>query len=147
MNNFLLISKYRKCINIKLQMQKSSGIHLNKLKQMFYVDYNDVINGLQSFITDAFNKLHPRFRLALWGMFNLNVLYKSFLKEMIKEKIYYLNDDNEKCIKMVNLPKYIGTKSVDDVLRKWICYDHTHTLGLLQFNSKKIIKNHAESIH
>ena len=147
MKDYLLISKYRKCINIKLQMQKSTGDELYKLKQLFYIKHNMIIDKLQSFVKDAFDKLHPRFRLALWGMFNQNILYKSFLSEMIKEKIHLLNDNNEKYIKIVNLPKYIGTKSVDDTLRQWMCLDRSYALGLLQFNSKKIIQNHAESIH
>ena len=147
MKDYLLISKYRKCVNIKFQMQKTVGKELDALKKLFYIDYNNIINKLESFIQDAFDKLHPRFRIALWGMFNLNILYKSFLKEMIKEKIYCLNEENKICIKMVDLPKYVGTKSVDDVLRQWMCLDRTYAMGLIQFNSKKIIQHHAESMH
>ena len=147
MKDYILISKYRKCVNIKLQMQKTVGKELDELKKLFYIHYNDVICKLQEFVKDAFDKLHPRFRLSLWGMFNLNILYKSFLSEMIKEKIYYINDNDEICIKMVDMPKYVGTKSVDDALRQWMCLDRTYAIGLIQFNSKKIIQHHAESIH
>ena len=147
MYNYELIKIYRKMVNIKLQMTKSTKLLLKSLSEQLYIQYAQYTTSLLNFIGRAFKKLHERFRCALWGMWNLNVAYKTYLKETILDKIFYLDSNNDVREKAVKVPKYGGLPSIDNILRKWIGVDRKFKLKHYPLNSKVIIKYHGKTLH
>ena len=65
---------------------------------------------------------------------DLNIVYKTYLSEQIKELIYIRDNNNKIIKKVVNLPKYGGTENQLMKLRKWICYDSRYKLKFISFN-------------
>ena len=147
MYNYKLVQIFREMVNLKLQMTKSTNLLLNSLSEKLYINNAQYVSSLFNFISRAFKKLHERFRCSLWGMFNLNVAYKTYLKETILDKIYYLDKNQNVQEKVVKVPKYGGLPSIDNILRKWVGVDRKHKLKHYPLNSKVIIKYHGKTLH
>ena len=138
-----LIEKWRYIVNIRFQMENSTGSVFEELeKNLNYGDPQDVI-AVKTFIKCVFADVNPRFRLDIWGMWNLNVKYTFFLNSFtIKEKIKTRDG-----IKYTYLSKYPGIAPVDELLRKWCGLSNAHILPRYPLNSLKQIQSNGKALH
>ena len=134
---------FRFIIKYKLQMSSTYDDDLvNKLQRNVYINYPEEVHKLKEIIKYIFISVNERFRICLWGCFNTNIEYKTWLESTTKEKIIINHQ-----IHIVNMPKYCGTPSIDNILRKWVLLHESYKLHHFPFNSKNIIKAYAHSLH
>ena len=141
--NYKLMEIFREIIKYKLQMTSTYDDDLmNELQRKVYIIHPDELALLRKIIKNIFFTVHERFRICLWGCFNTNIQYKTWLKTTIKEKIIIRGK-----IYVIDIPKYCGTPSIDSILRKWLLIPFIYKLQHFPFNSKLIIKGYAHSLH
>ena len=143
--NSTLLKEIKNIIQLKLQMEETTdNILLQSLRQKVILNNHNaslVNNIIKPLLKRAFEQIHWRYRLLLWGAFNPCVPFNIFMNQYNDEIVYKNND-----IQQIRIPKHGGNICIDRVLKKWILFigNDVKNYG---YSSLAIIKAEGKSLH
>ena len=143
-NDISTINKIRNITSNLFQTQESKDEELSKLRaDIWFINASFVNVTLIPLIKKAFNQIHNRFRILLWGFINPNIKYEKFLNQRLKELIR--NEDGK--ITTIDIPKHGGNLEIDETLRKFVRLTSEYSLKPYGYSSTKIISAEGKGLH
>ena len=107
----------------------------------------NVVSKIQRFLKYIHNNIHVHYRRHMWGFLNPNISYREWILANYYDVIF--KDENKQIISIIKIPFYIGTKSIDDAVRRFCNINRSDYLPLTPSPNKNLdsIISTYESYH
>lgn len=140
-----IFNEIKEVIILKLQLEDTKNDDLEtELRKNIFIGKADIVHSIiKPLLEDAFNFVHFRYRICLWGIFNPFIKFKKFIEDHIPETIIRNNNKIN-----INIPKHIGCVDIDNVLGNWVFFtDVERQMQNYGYSSLKIIQSEGVSLH